>query len=153
MEYLLLRLARRFLFRDQLVSLCHRWLPYYSCSQNEINPKNIANHYQKLLSRLNIAIEGKTILEVGAGATNGVGHWLVTMGASEYIGYEPFAKFDELLDNQMQQQAVDSSSDVVDTMCRVSRVTDVRRVPDQTIDLIVSHSVLEHVQAIGQYSS
>jgi len=145
-EYLALRLARKFLFTDTLLAGFGRILPYYLASLGESSPELVVDHYRQRCSRAGILTEGKTVLEVGIGATNGSGYEFAARGAGRFWGYEPFRPFDVRNDG-IQLRRISSRTDrsEADLLRAVTRIHNLGVVAGGSVDLIVSYSVLEHV--------
>jgi SAM-dependent methyltransferase len=141
-EYVTLRMARRFLFTEYLANRLARWLPYYASSENERHPDRIVTAYTNALSKVDLALTGKRVLEVGAGRTNAVGYGLVGGGAQSVVLLEPFVSFDPARDDAVRNAnpamaAIDPAS--------VTRAVGFGHVSPSSVQLLLSNSVLEHV--------
>ncbi|MDD2903691.1 MAG: hypothetical protein PHU44_14800, partial [Syntrophales bacterium] len=55
-EYIPLRLLRRHLVTDRFLAKCGRLLPYYQCSQNQVDPRPIVDLYEKYLQGRGLVI-------------------------------------------------------------------------------------------------
>lgn len=142
-EYVTLRLIRRFLFNESMANRLARWLPYYTSSANESQPKLIVDQYLQALRASGLDLSGMRVLEVGAGRTNVVACALVAAGARMATALEPFVPFDTVRDAALrasvpQWSAVSANS--------IARATDFAEIPAASIDLLLSNSVLEHVR-------
>lgn len=141
-EYVTLRMARRFLFTEGMANRLANWLPYYAPSENERHPERIAATYSAALAKIDLALTGRRVLEVGAGRTNAVGYELVAGGAQTVVMLEPFVDFDAVRDEAVRKEnpllaAIDPAA--------VTRATRFVDVPPASIQLLLSNSVLEHV--------
>jgi SAM-dependent methyltransferase len=141
LEYVLLRLARRFLFTAARLERLGRFLPYYRVNQGRCDPSPIRQAVQAALAALGADLAGRRVLEVGSGATNSLGYALLAAGAAEVVCFEPFIPLDARQDARLRPAPDAPGPD------GVRRVTDLAAVPDAAIDLVVSNSVLEHVTA------
>jgi SAM-dependent methyltransferase len=85
----------------------------------------------------------RNVLEIGSGATNSVGYALAHRQIAGSTGriylFEPHAELDCRADAILRRRY--ASAD----LSRVERVTTLDALPDRSIDLVLSHSVLEHV--------
>lgn len=142
-EYFALRLIRRFLFDERLANRLAEWLPHYRKSVNETRPETIVAAYRESLARAGLVMNGKRVLEVGAGRTNGVGYGLAAEGADQVWTLEPFAPYDADMDLAMLHAR--HGEDAGRIAQRTHRVRDFIEMPSSGIDLLLSNSVLEHV--------
>lgn len=138
-EYVALRLVRRFLFSDALLLRYGRFLPYYRTNANQAAPAPVCDLYAESLAALDLPPKAeRTILEVGSGATDAVGLELLARGLAGSRGrvilYEPYVA-------PVATGAVDNP-----LLARLERLTTLADVADGSVDLVVSHSVLEHVK-------
>ncbi|GFK95730.1 putative S-adenosylmethionine-dependent methyltransferase/MSMEI_2290 [Fundidesulfovibrio magnetotacticus] len=144
LEYVTLRLIRRFLFSGQALDRLGGWMPYWRVNQGRLDPSPIVDAYERLALRAGIATDGCRVVELGCGAANGTGHeWTARFGGS-WTGVEPFALFDAALDATLQAQA--RARHPYGLSGNVGRVRDLALLPDAGADLIVSNSVLEHLR-------
>ena len=146
LEYVPLRLLRKFILTERLLKNINRILPYYVTNQNQVDPKPIVDQYEKYLFAEDIILKGKTILEIGTGATNSTGYEM----AARKWGYihlmEPYAKFDKGLDDLLLSRlASPRNYDKQILKSQVQRLGELKAIENQSIDLILSNSVLEHV--------
>jgi SAM-dependent methyltransferase len=143
LEYVGLRLIRRFVFRGPGLDRLAWALPYFKANQATLDPGPIVDAYQDLLAQAGVDPAGKRVVELGCGATNATGYeWTARLGG-QWIGVEPFALFDEALDHELLNRVRLRRPGAGDFETR--RVKDLADVPDGWAELIVSNSVLEHV--------
>ena len=142
-EYVTLRVIRRFFFTPKRLHALGAWLPYYRVNQGQLDPAAIAAAYAADLGRVGVEIPGRRILEIGSGATSGVGYALVAMGAAKVVCQEPYAPLDVGLDAKQLNAYVVRHPELRFSV--VDRVSSLDAVPDDSIDAVVSNSVLEHV--------
>jgi SAM-dependent methyltransferase len=141
-EYVSLRMARRFIFTERVANYLAAWLPYYTPSANERHPEHIVSTYANALAKAGEELSGKHVLEVGAGRTNAVGYGLVASGCRSVVLLEPFIDFDPTLDEAVRNanamlSPVDPAS--------VTRSRNFGDLPSASVELVLSNSVLEHV--------
>ena len=105
LEYVGLRLVRRFLFRPGLLRLFEPFLPYYRVSVNEDTPDSIVERYARHCRTRGIDLAGRTVLEIGVGATNGTGYELAARGVKSWCGFEPHAAYQRKLDQAILEKA------------------------------------------------
>jgi SAM-dependent methyltransferase len=144
-EYVALRLARRFVFPDGFLKRFGNLIPYYRTNANEVDARPVIELYERSLARSGRRLPANpVILEIGSGATNSVGHALAQLPLAGALGrillYEPFAGLDEAAD---RRQRAELPPGVVQ---RVQRVSTLQGVATGSVDLVLSHSVLEHVR-------
>src|SRR5687767_5758480 len=99
-EYVALRIARRFLFTDAFLVRFGRFVPHYSTNANQVAAGAVADMYARFCEGRRVAPpDNRVILEVGSGATNAVGYALAERGwvgaGGRIILLEPFARLDE----------------------------------------------------------
>jgi SAM-dependent methyltransferase len=146
LEYVALRLIRRFLFPEALLLRFGHWFPYYRVNYNQLDSATIACHYLALLAQMERTIEQATILEIGAGSTNSTAYALAARTAVRRIfAHEPYVKLRSDLDSRFLAQSANSVRSAAELCEVVTRLTDTSEIPAQSVDLILSHSVLEHV--------
>lgn len=148
LEYVALRLIRRFLLSEKFIHRIAACLPYYRSSVNETSPESIVAAYQSALRASDISLEDLCVVEAGAGRTNVVAYGLATAGAKQVCAIEPFVRFDAALDDSLLQRCYPNSQSLRD---KVSRVNSFDELPDESIDLVVSNSVLEHVGDLNRF--
>ncbi|MFP4240875.1 MAG: class I SAM-dependent methyltransferase [Chitinispirillaceae bacterium] len=138
-EYVFMRLVRR-MIPERVLKRIQFLIPYYSSSLGEINSSAIVEEYMQYCS----SVKGKCVLELGCGATNGTGYGFVLKGVRKWWGYEPFQKFYRRLDNT-QRELLESKYHKSVEQNAVERIQTMEKIPKNSVDLIVSNSVLEHV--------
>lgn len=144
LEYVGLRVVRRFLVTEKLANRFARWIPYYRPSINEAAPERIVDAYRRTLASEGVELRGKHVVEIGAGRTNAVCHALAALGA-QATALEPFVPFDAGLDARLAKRAPSAAHNDA-----VRRVTDFSQIPDGSVDVVFSNSVLEHVSDLDR---
>jgi SAM-dependent methyltransferase len=152
-EYIVLRLLRRFLFTDGFLLKFGNYLPYYRVNLNQVNPASIVCEYKKYLSMANIdSTAMSSILEIGVGATNSTGYEMAKQNfasSGQIVLLEPYAYFNEELDEKIS--LVNGYSDEVKG--KIARVKQISEIPASSVDLVLSNSVLEHVDNFSELST
>lgn len=148
LEYVSLRLVRRFLLSEKLTNRIAAWLPYYRSSVNETSPESIVAAYQSALQASGVALENLCVVEAGAGRTNVVAYGLAAAGAKHVCAMEPFVRFDTALDGNLLRRCYPNSQGLRE---KVARATSFDELPEESIDLVVSNSVLEHVGDVDRF--
>ncbi len=145
-EYVTLRLVRRFLLPKAL----HRWgryLPYYRINLSETQPEHTYRLYARWLAVAGCSLAGRRVVEVGSGATNGAGYELACAGTTRVWCVEPYVEFDHDKDAALLAQiARANNQDAAKIAAEVSRCSSLDSVGAGNADIILSHSVLEHVR-------
>ena len=144
--YVSLRLVRKFIFSDEFLLKYGKYVPYYRINTNQLRPEVIVNEYEKYLKENKINWEGQKILEVGCGKTNSTGYEISARSGSEVFLVEPFVIFDQIADDILLEQVskkYNLSKEAIANM--VTRVKNFKEIPHKSIDIVVSSSVLEHV--------
>ena len=145
LEYVTLRLVRRFLFPTDLQRV-GRYLPFYRTNLTEVQPEAVCELYRAWLAQSSRSVEAKRIVEVGSGSTNGAGYALVCTGASQVWCVEPYVDFDPELDVMLLTKITsEKHRDPEPVAAAVCRCASIASVGSGQADLIVSHSVLEHL--------
>jgi SAM-dependent methyltransferase len=144
LKYIAARLTRRYLVPKWALSL----LPGYMASQNEIEPANIVEKYLYYLDFLRINIDKARVLEIGVGATNSTGYELATCTTiNSWYGYEPFSDLNHSLDRHILNLVANRSGIKVEEISsRTWRFDQLDDLQPASIDVILSHCVLEHVR-------
>ncbi len=143
-EYVFLRLLRRFLFSDAFLVRFGQFVPYYRTNANQFDAEPVVDLYADAIARSRLPlIENRNILEIGSGATNSVGYALLRRRLAGPRGriylFEPHAEFNRRADARLRERFG------ADELSRVERISTLAALPDRSIDLVLSHSVLEHV--------
>jgi SAM-dependent methyltransferase len=154
--YIILRLLRRF-------------TPHFIARRllsNDFLPQQIlvdgAKRYLNATDNLNILIKGTTIAEIGPGAYNPAALAFLTRGAEKIFLVEPFAKITNIakLKNRISNMLANINTEpifrtsigsFINECSYYGRVKPVNghaeatSLPNESVDLIVSRSVLEHI--------
>ncbi len=148
LPYLVLRLARRAFFPTAIPRGLSAWLPGFRSNAGTQSGTHVVALYDKNLApKLGAAWpQGRTILEVGIGATNSSCYELAARGATTAIAFEPFVPLDPERDTSLLTECARRHALAADALtARVQRRTSLDSIADASIDLILSNSVLEHV--------
>ncbi|MBC8146405.1 MAG: methyltransferase domain-containing protein [Bacteroidetes bacterium] len=153
-EYVPLRLLRKFIFTEKLLKKVNQFIPYYVTSQNQVDPKPIVDQYEKYLTMDDNIIKEKTILEIGTGITNSSGYEMAAREWGFIYLMEPYAELDKELDDLLLSRLVksqDRNNKILKS--QVQRLGELEAIENQSIDLILSNSVLEHVSNLQKLFS
>jgi SAM-dependent methyltransferase len=144
LEYVSLRLLRRFVFREAFLLRWGRLLPYYRTNLNQVDPAPLVSAYARHVT-LNATV--RDLLEIGVGATNSTGYELAArLPGARVVLLEPFVPLDATADARLLRQvATAHRCDAAALAARVRRVATLADLGAESIDLILSSSVLEHV--------
>ncbi|ALG67824.1 methyltransferase domain-containing protein [Beggiatoa leptomitoformis] len=145
LEYIPLRLIRKFLLTEKLLLKIGQFLPYYQTNSNQINPTIILEQYSHYLAKKQIKPEALSILEIGVGATNSTGYLMALQNWGNIFLFEPYISLSIKEDDALLARLC--PKDVIKTTIvqKVKRLNNLQTIPDNSIDLILSNSVLEHV--------
>lgn len=147
LEYIPLRLLRKFVFTDTLLSKFGKLIPYYKVNQGQLSPLPIIDSYWQYCQMTGINLTGRKILEIGTGSTNATGYEIAARGKNTYWGYEPFRPLDKRMDNRLLLDVCERyNCKAKDIKPRVKRVDNTENIHDNTVDIVFSYSVLEHVK-------
>jgi SAM-dependent methyltransferase len=91
---------------------------------------------------------GKTILEIGSGSTNGTAYGISGRGG-HCIAYEPYSPLDRKKDEEIFSRQIAQRHPTLDRE-KVLRISDLKNLSKSSVDLVLSHSVLEHVRDLDQ---
>lgn len=91
-EYIVLRLLRRYCFSGNLLEKFGDYLPFYKKNYNLLNPASVVDKYENIAKKNEIDFQGKNVLELGPGVTNSTAYELTARGCKTVYAYEPFAK-------------------------------------------------------------
>ncbi len=148
LPYLALRFVRRTCFPTAIPRGISALLPGFRSNRGTHSSASVVGLYEKhLVPKLGATWpQGRKVLEVGIGATNSSCYELVARGAELAVAFEPFVPLDAprdaaLLAECAQRHHVDAAA----LSGKIQRLTTLAAVPDGSIDLILSNSVLEHV--------
>ena len=144
LEYITLRLVRRFLFSGDVLDRIGSLVPYWRVNQGRLDPEPIVTAYQRLARAAGVDITDKRVVELGCGAANGTGYEWTARFAGTWTGVEPFAFFDTDLDARLLEQVRLSHPKA--SRENVRRVRNLEALDTGSADLIVSNSVLEHIR-------
>jgi SAM-dependent methyltransferase len=144
-EYVTLRVARRFLFTEGALRRFGRLVPYYRTNANEVDAAPVIALYERCLARAGRRLPANpVVLEIGSGATNSVGYALATSALAGAAGrvllFEPYVELDEAADARARAKLP------AEALGRVQRLRTLEGVATGSVDLVLSHSVLEHVR-------
>lgn len=139
-EYFGLRLVRRFLLNETFLIRFGKWIPYYQVNSNQADVFPVIDSYTSYINE-NGGVGTGVILEIGSGATNRVGYLLAErFPEAKIVLFEPYVQLDERADKKCREL-------VSSSVCkRVTRVTTLSQISDQSISFVFSNSVLEHVR-------
>lgn len=119
-------------------------IPYYRTNANEVDAQPVIGLYERCLARSGRHFPANPVLlEIGSGATNSVGyalaqHPLVGLNG-RIVLFEPFASLDKFADLRHRMELPSGVAQ------RVRRVSTLQSVASSSVDLVLSHSVLEHM--------
>lgn len=144
-EYVTLRLVRRFLVTPGILRRFGAWMPYYRSSENEVDPRPVVEIYERALARSGRRLpDDPVVLEIGSGATNSVGYALarheLLRAGGRVILFEPLAPLDDAADARHRAALAPGVAE------RVQRITTLESIRAGEVDLVLSHAVLEHVR-------
>lgn len=144
LEYIPLRLLRRFVFRDELLLRWGRLIPYYRTNLNQIDPARLVDTYARHITLAGLRHE---ILEIGVGATNSTGYELAARNPNAHVTLlEPFVALDVDADARLLAAVASGHGLTAASLAaRVRRLTRLEDEPTGRYSLILSSSVLEHV--------
>ena len=151
LEYIPLRLLRKFVLRDALLLRFGAFFPYYRVNLNQADPIRLVDDYSRHLAHCGFQPQGRRILEIGVGRTNSVAYEMSARFApSEVMALEPFVEFSPAEDARLLARIADQNRCPEGNLsARVRRIRELGEIPDGSIDLILSNSVLEHVNDPG----
>jgi len=144
MEYVPLRLIRRFLLSGAALDRLGGVLPYWRVNAGLSDPEAVVKGYADLAAEAWKPLEGLRAVELGCGATNGTGYaWTALFGGS-WTGVEPFALLDTDRDAALLERVRVHHPQAGPQ--NVRRLRGLAQLADASADVIVSNSVLEHVR-------
>ncbi|MCK4793429.1 MAG: class I SAM-dependent methyltransferase, partial [Desulfobacteraceae bacterium] len=115
-------------------------------NQNQADPKPIVDEYERHFRAQNVLPSDITILEIGAGATNSTGYEMAARGWGEIYLLEPYVNFAEAQDRELLEKlCLERNLDEQWLKARVARLKSMQEVENESMDVILSSSVLEHV--------
>jgi SAM-dependent methyltransferase len=110
---------------------------------NETSSAFLVNRYVAFAEEFGFDLRGKTMLEIGVGATNSVGYGMVACCGVNYWAYEPYVGLNPKLDSRLKAEMCVKYPEF--DAAKVNRIVDLKPIPDASVDFIGSSSVLEHV--------
>ncbi|MBF0311305.1 MAG: class I SAM-dependent methyltransferase [Magnetococcales bacterium] len=141
LEYVTMRLIRKFLVPHALLRRLRRGVPgYFQPTLAQFEPEARLDAFWDHFAEQGVSTRDCTFLELGSGAGNGLGYALVARGAGRCFCFEPYEPFRPERDQLLRQRVGE------ETACRVRRVTRLEEVPPRSVERVVSTSVLEHVR-------
>jgi SAM-dependent methyltransferase len=145
-EYIAFRLVRKFLIPDWLLDLIGGAVPYYSAGRATFDPRPIADDYVDHATSSGVNLKGMRLLELGAGVTNSAAYELTARENGSVLVYDPFVRPDERLNRLwLDRIARDYRIPQTSLEASVTRISNLSGIADGSIDVVISHCVLEHV--------
>jgi hypothetical protein len=145
-EYVSLRLIRKFFFTERLLTTIGSWVPYYRTNYNQFNPGAIVDKYERKCRSNGYELQGQVVLELGAGATNSTCYELSARKCETVYAFEPYAHFHDVTDRKLLASISRIHAEDSKVIAnRVHRINDLTQISHRTVDIIFSNSVLEHV--------
>ncbi|MBU3679716.1 MAG: methyltransferase domain-containing protein [Candidatus Kapabacteria bacterium] len=141
-EYIVLRLIRRFLFPYSLLLRIGKYIPYFRVNANQDGARDIVDEYERLIREHATGVLERPnlrILEIGAGVTDTVGLLLSERFGCHVHVCDPYVRYDEAGTRDGIQRFKIS----MEAQSRTQRVLEPL---SAGYDLILSNSVLEHVE-------
>jgi hypothetical protein len=152
-EYIVLRMVRRFLFPRALRGI-GRYVPYYRVNVSESNPEQTCRLYTDWLATTGWSVAGRNVVEIGSGATNGAAYALICSGAAHVWCIEPHSSFDHRRDQALLERVARlHDREPKEIAGAVSRCNSLRSVGLAKAHIVLSHSVLEHVSDLPRLCS
>lgn len=146
LEYIFLRLVRRFIIPKWFLRHFTYLVPHYQASRGEHHPESIVESYASYCLQKTILLEQKKVLEIGIGSTNSTAYQMVARGAEACVGYEPLVPFHPKLDDKMLEMIARQNHQIPHELkARVGRVANLDEIEMRSIDVVFSNSVFEHV--------
>lgn len=146
LEYIPLRLLRKFFFTEKFLIKFGQFVPHYLMNQNQADPKPIVDEYERHFRAKNFLPSGLTIMEIGAGATNSAGYEMAARGWGKIYLLEPYVDFGEAQDRELLEKlCLEQNLDKKWLRARVARLKSLQEMKNESVDVILSSSVLEHV--------
>lgn len=145
--YIPLRLLRKFALREDFLLRFGAYFPYYRTNLNQSDPKRLVDEYERHLTCTGFSPKGRRLLEIGVGRTNSVGYELAARFEPQMLlAFEPFVEFSSAEDTKFLLRIASQHNCPADRLSnQVSRVRQLDTIKGGSIDLILSGSVLEHV--------
>lgn len=143
-EYIVLRFIRKYFFTENIINKLQFIIPssLYKQNINEFKPEQIIEQYNKFLDQFDFKYDDKVILEIGTGRTNSTGYFVAkNYPINTYYCFKPFIPLNSKLDEFYKNKYTIEKS-------KVFRITEIEKIKENSVDLILSNSVLEHVNDI-----
>lgn len=148
LEYVALRFIRKYFLTYAVLLKIGKYLPYYLTNTNQQDPFIVLDQYEKVLKKYQFDFNNINILEIGTGATNSMGYSITSRYQTSYIGYEPFVHLDQKTDSILLDKIAEGDEKKKEHLSKcVKRIKTLSSVDEGTIDLVLSHSVIEHIPA------
>jgi SAM-dependent methyltransferase len=149
-EYIFKRLVRKFLFNNYLTYAIKKVVPNFLFSNfNETNPELIYNRYLKFAEEAKISFENKVIAETGTGSTQSIGMLFSTSIAKKHISIEPFVKLNTTLNQKIEARLLNIGYKIDQN--KTEHTNSFKTIELQSVDIVLSNSVLEHVLNLEEY--
>ncbi|ABK45612.1 Methyltransferase type 11 [Magnetococcus marinus MC-1] len=155
-EYVVLRMIRKFVFNRAMLDRLERWLPYYRKTGASAQglPQSLAygEHCLGLvLAHLSEAeqqgLQG-TVLEIGSGQYSLLGHLFSRRFGVNYIALEPFAHASQAEMQQFDQRVARFAPNLAHA--QVQRIRHWASMAEASVDFSCSLAVLEHVYDLNE---
>lgn len=151
-EYVSLRVLRKFVLSDEMLARFGRFLPFWRPSLNQTDPFWVIARYRPSFEAANVDLVGRRIAEIGVGRTNSTAYAFASLGARQVWAVEPFAIYDAEEDaRQLEAVAKRSGIPADELRSRVTRLKNATDLPPASADLVLSHSVVEHVAELDGF--
>lgn len=147
--YVVLRLVRKnFISAKKLYQLRGRfgWLPYrFFADAGVYELPMLVRNYHKFFKRFNVNAHGKNILIFGAGPTNLLAYALLKVyPQAHFICYEPYANYEPQLEQKHIAKLFIENLPLAQQ--QIQRMNTLAQLPTGSIDIVISNSVIEHLQ-------
>ena len=146
-EYISLRLVRKFIFNYKFLLKYGKYLPYFKVNINQEGASQLVDRYVELLKTHSadfFKLKDVRILEIGAGTTNTVGLLLAQKLGCTVDVCDPFVIFDQIANKKnITHYGISDAA--------LSLVKRIDKPVEKEYDLIISNSVLEHVEDIDTF--
>jgi len=151
-KYLIARLVRKYMPNQLFDFLLQKGIGVKPGMETS-NPKEAVSQYLGILKERNLSLDKKRVLLFGYGGNFGVGCLLLEAGASHIILVDKYAQPDntrnKALLSHYEKFLTDNGKEIIPNPNFITlHHNDVEKLSDLTIDLVLSNSVLEHVQNV-----
>jgi SAM-dependent methyltransferase len=155
LPYFLARVVRKFAPFGALPKSLRQKIPGFQPNLGELSQTAVFGIYSNSLDLdLGSWMEGKSVLEVGTGRTNGCCYMFASKGAMSALSLEPFRPLD------LDQDAIQLKDTAVLTGCsetmlkeRVKRTDSFASISNESCDAVFSLAVLEHVESMDELTN